>query len=375
MEDNTFLSTTLILAVLAIVFLAVAVVILLPQSKPAQDEDEGKQRQKSQKGKKRGKEKKYVPIKEEKEDKPASEPVKKAEPTQKSKSKAKAPVSIEGTDEELLGLVQARETSVVNTGGDKKKKGGVPAPKIPAAQVVVEEPVEEDDNEGESFTMITAKKKKTKEEKKEEEKRFGKKKKMFFKDEPKEEKKSEDKPRKKREPREPPKEGAEATEGQDKAERPFRAFGRGRPVGEDGQPRPFVPREPAPVRNTNYDVASLDEMLTAITSFYGASQHENVFKKLDKKLLVKVLGYLSVKDIAKVARVDHFLQSATKTQSLWVNLNARDFGVAVSSDKKSEKTPRQIYKQHHQQKYGAVKDKKPKQPATNNKQDSAVEQQ
>ena len=215
-------------------------------------------------------------------------------------------------------------------------------------QKFVEEDVDDD-----AFITITKKKKPTKEEKKEEAEKKEERKKPFFSKavfgEMKEARKKQREEERKK----------ENESGEKKTRKPRNENNEGQEVnaeGEERQPReprkprePREPREPAPIRNTAFEAGNLDDMLSALTNFYGTTKQEYGFKKLDKKILLRILRLLPLKDLATLSKVDHFFHSnIIKTQSLWSSLLLRDFGIQEKAgNKNNSKNPRQLYKQKY----------------------------
>lgn len=109
-----------------------------------------------------------------------------------------------------------------------------------------------------------------------------------------------------------------------------------------------------------YEPASLDDMLTAISSFYGtsATPKKSFFNDIPRPALFKILRSLPLKDLLKLTLVNHFLlKTISKDDKLWKLLCERDFKLKFSSDKKDEKKRfRQVYVEEYK------KTKQPKQP-------------
>jgi hypothetical protein len=98
---------------------------------------------------------------------------------------------------------------------------------------------------------------------------------------------------------------------------PRRTFGRGIPK------KNFTP---APIRNTGLVSASLDDMLNAITYFYG--EPPSIFKKLSKDQLLHILLYLPLESIIALSRTDRYLHNfIKKEEKLWKQLCQRDFSL------------------------------------------------
>jgi len=151
-------------------------------------------------------------------------------------------------------------------------------------------------------------------------------------------------------------------EGED-GEKPKRASGAlrgGRGGGRGGSFAPRKPREYVAPPSGPYEPASLDDMLTAISSFYGtsATPKKSFFNDIPRPALFKILRSLPLKDLLKLTLVNHFLlKTISKDDKLWRLLCERDFKLKFSSDKKDEKKRfRQVYVEEYK------KTKQPKQP-------------
>jgi len=344
----------LLLAVIAVLVLAVAVVILLPKEKVVSsekgDEDKQKKKQRSNKPKRV-----HVPT-----------------PSIKGKSiKGFDDVEDANNADELLEFLKGKDVQLNTVGKEEKKR-------------VQQEEVEEDDqDEDDDFTKITKKKKSegAKEEKRPKQERK-KAKKLFFKPEvydamregrkkDREERKNdgaapttEEKPKKKKEESTSADKPAEQTpqdkkpekkdkkpyvnnkdkkdhegeqpsqsgSGQDQGERkrPPRVGGLGRGTG--------LPKGPGPIRNTGLEPASLDDMLSAITHFYGdkpsifkknfAANPSGNEKRPNNLALVNIASFLPLRDVLKLAVVDRFFHNFIKREEkLWKELCRRDFGL------------------------------------------------
>jgi hypothetical protein len=146
----------------------------------------------------------------------------------------------------------------------------------------------------------------------------------------------------------------------DKPKRASGAFRGGRGGGRGGSFAPRKPREYVAPPSGPYEPASLDDMLTAISSFYGtsATPKKSFFSDIPRPALFKILRSLPLKDLLKLTLVNHFLlKTISKDDKLWRLLCERDFKLKFSSDKKDEKKRfRQVYVDEYK------KTKQPKQP-------------
>jgi len=132
------------------------------------------------------------------------------------------------------------------------------------------------------------------------------------------------------------------------------------PRGPPKEPRERKPREvqplPAPLQVTADDSLSLDAMLGAITSHYGTTVQKNLFTALAEKekdrtrtkrreitsatgrsILIGILSYLPLRDIANLARVNNFFSKLTRDDQLWKNLCQRDFGMKFGKGSERKK--------------------------------------
>jgi len=172
----------------------------------------------------------------------------------------------------------------------------------------------------------------------------------------------EQRPRKVRAPAKEGETEENKVEGED-GEKPQRASGAlrgGRGGGRGGSFAPRKPREYVAPPSGPYEPASLDDMLTAISSFYGtsATPKKSFFNDIPRPALFKILRSLPLKDLLKLTLVNHFLlKTISKDDKLWKLLCERDFKLKFSSDKKDEKKRfRQVYVEEYK------KTKQPKQP-------------
>jgi len=131
------------------------------------------------------------------------------------------------------------------------------------------------------------------------------------------------------------------------------------PLGPDGQPlprrEPREPREPrkpreAPPRplSGGYDAPSLDDMLSAISTYYGAkTPKETFFSKLPRNRLFAILHMLAVRDVIALSRVNHHLNKLCRDEKLWRFFCERDFKMKFSDKSSSKKKFKIIYKEEY----------------------------
>jgi len=160
-------------------------------------------------------------------------------------------------------------------------------------------------------------------------------------------------------------EGQEGQEGENKPKRGG-AFRGGRGGGRGGS---FAPRDPSqrkpreyiPPPSGPYEPASLDDMLTAISSFYGtsATPKKSFFTDIPKSALFRILRSLPLKDLLKLTLVNHYLlKTINKDDKLWRSLCERDFKLKFNDRKDQDQKKR--FKQVYVDEY--KKAKQPKQP-------------
>jgi hypothetical protein len=128
---------------------------------------------------------------------------------------------------------------------------------------------------------------------------------------------------------------------------------------EQRPPRPQRPREaplppPKPMSGP-YEAASLDDMLSAISTFYGVKPKENFFSKLPARFLYKVLHSLKVKDLITLSKVNHFLNKFCRDDKLWRFFFELDFKAKLAPGKKRIKN---IYKEEYLKTHGKIDLKK-----------------
>lgn len=170
-------------------------------------------------------------------------------------------------------------------------------------------------------------------------------------------------PRQPREPREPrtdgiPEDGVISEERRDRRSRRD-----GDNTEQDGdrprQPReprePRKPREvqqiPVPLSAGAADAPSLDDMLGAISNFYGTTSSKNFFSGMKREILIRIISLLSVKDIATLSQVNHFLSKFTRDDAIWKALCVRDFN--LNFGKKSERKKfKPIYRDEFEKLHG-----------------------
>jgi len=126
-------------------------------------------------------------------------------------------------------------------------------------------------------------------------------------------------------------------------------FGRGKPAG-DRPPRTYVPRDIAPPLPGGYEAPSIDEMLKAISSFYGTSTKEHFFSKLPKLAVFKILQFLIVRDVVALSRVNHFFNKMCRDDKLWKFLCERDFKKKFSDKDNGKKRFKVVYKDEYKNK-------------------------
>jgi len=338
----------LLLAVIAVIVLSVAVIILLPKDKPAprkvEDEEDKKAKKKAAKQSKPrmvvpnvkvGRIKDFNEPEESNEDllsyyskgknKEPSQPVVKAPEEKKKPAKQPAqakqqPHAVEDAD--YITIQQKAKKEKVAEKAEKKdesqkKKKGFYKPEI-AKEI----------NEG-------RKKSKGEEAAANEE---------VVQEQPAENKKKE----KKNKPAPQKQEVAEGEKPQENAEgQPKFGGGRGAPIK-----KPYVP---GPIKNTGLDVASLEDMMNAITNYYGKDPTPpqkrtqkakpaaakvqgkevpkarppvpHIWNVLDHSVFVDIVTLLPLKEMLNLALVDKWFQSSIKSERLWKKMCVRDFGV------------------------------------------------
>jgi len=180
-----------------------------------------------------------------------------------------------------------------------------------------------------------------------------------------------ERPRRQRAPRSDSDSNTEASSEGDEDRRPRQ------PRGPPKEPRERKPREvqplPAPLAVTSDDTPSLDAMLGAITSHYGTTVQKNLFTALAEKekdrtrtkrrditsatgrsILIGILSYLPLRDIASLARVNNFFSKFTRDDQLWKNLCQRDFKLKFGKGSERKKF-KPIYRDEFDKAHGRVK--------------------
>lgn len=148
----------------------------------------------------------------------------------------------------------------------------------------------------------------------------------------------------KREPRER-KEGEAERKREPKPPREPREPREPKPPREPREPR--APREPrddrrpvtSPPNVAHGEQADIDEILNTITMDYNQKpkkqptpasttpRESTVFSKIERKLVKKILGYLSVRDLLAVSAVNHHLYATAHVDELWRSLCLRDLAI------------------------------------------------
>jgi len=142
---------------------------------------------------------------------------------------------------------------------------------------------------------------------------------------------------------------------------------------------PREPREPKEARrpitsppNVKYEEANMDDILNSITQDYQQkpkpSRHSTVFSKIPREIVLKICAKLQARDLARLSSVNHFFGGVCRKDSLWRDLLYRDFAL---KDVGKAKFFKPAYKVEHMKKYkkakndaavpqGEEKDNKPK---------------
>jgi len=145
-----------------------------------------------------------------------------------------------------------------------------------------------------------------------------------------------------------------------------------RPPREPREPR--KPRElqqiPAPLSVGSTDGPSLDDMLGAISNFYGTTVRKNFFSGMERETLIKIITeYLTIHDIYTLSQVNHFLSKFTRDQTVWKTLCIRDFNLNFSKrslDKKFKPIYRDEFEKLHGKRPSRDTDRKNGRPAKDN---------
>lgn len=117
-------------------------------------------------------------------------------------------------------------------------------------------------------------------------------------------------------------------------------------VVRERKPREAPPAPPKPLAGA-YEASSLDDMLSAMTTFYT-----NFFSKLPQKALVNIISFLSLKDVATFARVNHQLSKITRGDDVWRALGERDYNLKFDRKTKGKKA-KIVYKEAFNGRKGA----------------------
>jgi len=121
-----------------------------------------------------------------------------------------------------------------------------------------------------------------------------------------------------------------------------------RPPRDPNRP-PREPREvlpPPKPQGGAFETASLDDMLSAISTHYQVSKPKgDFFSKIPRPALFRVLHRLTVRDIARLTRVNHFLNKLCRDEKLWRSYCERDFKMKFSEKSLTKKRFKQIYKE------------------------------
>lgn len=118
------------------------------------------------------------------------------------------------------------------------------------------------------------------------------------------------------------------------------------------EPRPpREPREPKEPREERRPVTSapnvkqeeqagIDEILNTITQDFNhkdkpkknpSVRQPTVFSKIERTLVKRILGFLSARDLVALSAVNHHFLAAARNNSLWQDLCTRDFGLKANN--------------------------------------------
>lgn len=114
---------------------------------------------------------------------------------------------------------------------------------------------------------------------------------------------------------------------------------------EPREPREAPPPPPRPAGG-NFEVSSLDDMLSAISTHYGPKPKQN-FAKLPQPVLFRLLRLLKVRDIIALSQVNHFLSKVSRDDKLWKNFCEKDFAIKVPKNQPTKKKFRNVYKEEY----------------------------
>eukprot|EP01114_Cavostelium_apophysatum_P003390 TRINITY_DN1323_c0_g1_i1.p1 TRINITY_DN1323_c0_g1~~TRINITY_DN1323_c0_g1_i1.p1 ORF type:complete len:406 (+),score=168.65 TRINITY_DN1323_c0_g1_i1:317-1534(+) len=96
-----------------------------------------------------------------------------------------------------------------------------------------------------------------------------------------------------------------------------------RPVKE--RPKREAPPPPPRPQTGPFEMASLDDMLSAISTYYPT--RESFFSKLPQEALANIVTRLSIRDVATLSRVNNFLSKFCRSDRVWRSLCERDFNL------------------------------------------------
>jgi len=117
-----------------------------------------------------------------------------------------------------------------------------------------------------------------------------------------------------------------------------------RETREPKEPREAPPPPPRPLGGS-FETASLDDMLSAISTHYGPKPKQN-FARLPAPVLLRLFKMLSVRDIIALSRVNYFLSKQIRDDKLWKNLCEKDFAIKIKNTN-SKKKFKNIYRDEY----------------------------
>jgi len=124
--------------------------------------------------------------------------------------------------------------------------------------------------------------------------------------------------------------------------------GANRPPRDPNRP-PREPREilpPPKPQGGSFETASLDDMLSAISTHYQVHKpRESFFSKIPRPALFRILHRLSIRDVARLSRVNHYLNKICRDEKLWRSFCERDLKMKFSEKGAVQKKFKQIYKE------------------------------